>query len=63
MNDLAKEENVVDLMKSSKSVEEWNLNCDRVKEANQNDYPEFWFSAIIQSGVAALITGKVLLNK
>jgi hypothetical protein len=42
---------VVDLMRSSSSEKEWNENCDKVKAENGNDYPEFWFRAIIMSGL------------
>jgi len=44
------EEEVVDLMKSSKSEAEWNTNCDKVK-ASCDGYPNFWYSAIILSGL------------
>ena len=45
-----KQENVVKLMGSSKSESEWNSNCDKVKAAI-GGYPDFWFGAIIQSGL------------
>lgn len=49
------EQQVVDLMLSSKTEEEWNQNCDTVKRAFPNrgrpDYPPFWFKAIILSGI------------
>lgn len=48
---LKTEQDVVAFMKSSKSETEWNNNCDLVKEAF-NGYPEFWYSAIVLSGVA-----------
>lgn len=41
---------VVALMKSSKSEDEWNANCDKVKKAC-GGYPGFWYSAIILSGL------------
>jgi hypothetical protein len=49
--DLTKQEDIVALMKSSKSESEWNDNCDEVKIANGGDYPSFWFSLIVLSGV------------
>lgn len=49
------EEQVVALMKGSKSEQEWNENCDRVKGAFGGNYPSFWFSAIVLSGVASQI--------
>ena len=44
------QEQVVELMKSSKSESEWDANCGKVKEAC-GGYPDFWFAAIIQSDV------------
>lgn len=49
--DLTRVNDVVTLMKSSKSEEEWNDNCDKVKATNGGDYPDFWFYSIILSGV------------
>ena len=40
-------------MKSSKNESEWNANCDKVKKANNNNYPDFWYGAIISSGIAS----------
>lgn len=44
------EAEVVALMESSKSEDEWNDNCDRVKRAC-GGYPSFWYKAIIISGL------------
>lgn len=52
MSDLEKQHHVVELMKSSKNQEEWNANCDKVKQANGGQYPGFWYAAIVLSGVA-----------
>lgn len=46
------EQEVVDLMKSSKSENEWNKNADKVKSA-YNGYPDFWYKSIIMSGLLA----------
>jgi hypothetical protein len=46
------QEEVVKLMESSKSEKEWDDNCDTVKKAHAGRYPEFWFVAILLSGVA-----------
>ncbi len=43
---------VIDLMKSSRSEKEWSANCAVVKAAYNGHYPAFWFEAIIRSGVA-----------
>lgn len=46
------EQQVVDLMKSSKSETEWNANCDKVMAACGGKYPDFWYMAIVMSGVS-----------
>lgn len=48
--DLTTREGIIALMKSSKSMEEWNANCDKVIQAN-NGYPDFWFEIIVMSGL------------
>lgn len=48
---------VIDLMKSSKSKQEWNDNCDKVKKAC-NGYPDFWFVEIVMSGLADKTLGQ-----
>lgn len=45
------QEAVIKLMESSKSEAEWNANCDKVKAACSG-YPDFWFSAIVMSGLS-----------
>lgn len=45
------QDEVVALMESSSSEEEWNANCAKIKAAF-NGYPNFWYNAIIMSGVA-----------
>jgi hypothetical protein len=42
---------VVKLMKSSKTREEWDRNCDNVKKLC-GGYPDFWYSVIMLSGLA-----------
>lgn len=44
------EEEVVALMKSSISAREWEDNADKVKAAC-GGYPQFWYAAIVESGV------------
>lgn len=51
-------EEVVQLMKSSKNSNEWNLNCDKVKKAFGNNYPAFWYETIILSGLLDSTLGK-----
>ena len=56
------EEQVVELMRSSKSEAEWNANCDRVKLAqlaiDGRDYPSFWYRAIMASGLRGEVANK-----
>lgn len=49
------EQEVVALMESSKSETERNLNCDEVKK-KCGGYPDFWFKAIIASGLLGRVT-------
>lgn len=43
------EQEVIDLMETSKSEQEWNDNCDEVKR-RCNGYPSFWYGTMIMSG-------------
>lgn len=43
------EQEVIELMETSKSAREWDDNCDKVKAACDG-YPEFWWTTMIQSG-------------
>jgi hypothetical protein len=56
--DLTTPTGVISLMKSSANGSEWNRNCDSVKAANGGDYPGFWFSTIILSGLMDRTLGK-----
>jgi hypothetical protein len=49
---------VVSLMQSSNSAEEWTRNIETVKVAFGGNYPPFWFSAILQRGVAKTTLAK-----
>lgn len=48
------EQQVINLMESSKSSKEWNANADKVKAAC-GGYPDFWFGAIVMSGLASRV--------
>ncbi len=50
------QDEVVALMESSKNEQEWNDNADTVKR-KCDGYPDFWFSAIMLSGVHMAVTG------
>ena len=50
-------EDVIALMKSSKSEVEWNSNCDKVKVACDG-YPPDWYKEIILSGLATEVTAR-----
>lgn len=57
MDDLRTPEGVIELMKSSRSSDEWGENCDKVKKAN-GGYPGFWYEKIIRSGLSNEIGAK-----
>ncbi len=49
--DLTKESGVVFFMMGAKSAADWNNRCDAVKAANDGQYPDFWYKAIILGGI------------
>lgn len=49
------EQEVLELMESSKTEAEWNANCDIVKK-RCDGYPTFWYQLIIASGVLGRTT-------
>jgi len=51
------EQEVVALMESSTTEQEWNTNCDKVKRAC-GDYPAFWYQTIILSGLGDRVAAK-----
>ncbi len=51
------QEEVITLMESSQTEEEWNANCAKVKAACDG-YPPFWHQEIIQSGLAEKIAAR-----
>ena len=52
-----KKEEVISLMESSRNSHEWNCNCDTVKKMHGGDYPSYWFSEIILSGLCDRVLG------
>ena len=50
--DLTKQEDVVAFMRTSETDAEWCANVAKVREANNHDYPKFWYKAMLASGVA-----------
>ncbi len=52
------QDQVVSLMKTSRSKAEWNRNCDQVKKAHGGKYPDYWYSAIVLSGIANDVQSK-----
>jgi hypothetical protein len=52
------ESEVLDLMWSSKSEQEWNANCDHIKKLHGGAYPSFWFENIIRSGVLKKVAAR-----
>jgi hypothetical protein len=56
--DLTTQEGVIAYMQSATSTADWNSKCDEVKKANGNNYPPFWFKAIVLSGLMERTLGK-----
>lgn len=50
------ENEVVELMLSSKTELEWDDNCDKVKAAHGGFYPAYWFNAILVSGLFNVVS-------
>ena len=50
-------EEVISLMRSSKSSTEWNSNCAIVKK-EFNGYPDFWYETIILPRLSDEVLGK-----
>lgn len=55
--DLTTPEGVAHYMRQATSTRDWGERCDAVKDANNGDYPPFWYDTIIRSGLAAQILG------
>lgn len=51
------EQEVIDLMASSQTANEWNNNAGKVK-ATFGGYPPFWYETIIMSGLAKLVAAR-----
>lgn len=51
------EQEVVELMESATSESDWNSKCDQVKK-QCNGYPNFWYHAIVISGLANRVLKK-----
>lgn len=54
---------VIELMKSSQSQEEWEANEKKVLEEFDGYYPRYWYEEIIASGLAVSILDKDLTIK
>jgi len=48
---------VINLMRSSKNSQEWNANCNIVKQAHNCGYPAYWYQEIILSGLCDEVLG------
>lgn len=46
------------LLKSSTNADEWNENCDKIKSENAGNYPEWWWSEVILSGLIVSTLGE-----
>ncbi len=48
---------IIDLMKSSTSHQEWNENCHKVMKQNAGLLPDWWYDEMIASGIKAFTVG------
>ena len=48
-NDINK---TINIMKNSKTIEEWIENCEIVQIAFGGEYPDFWYQVIGEGGIA-----------
>lgn len=48
-------ETIIAGMANCKSEEEWNQNCDNVKKLKDGQYPDWWYTEIVLSGLAAKV--------
>lgn len=53
---LTTRQGVHDLMAGSASIEQWHLNTEMVKHANDGDLPRFWFDEVVLTGLRARTT-------
>lgn len=49
---------VVALMESCQSEEDWKVACRKVKASCDGTYPPFWFEAILQSGLGTRVSAR-----
>jgi hypothetical protein len=49
--DLTKQDDVVNLMKSSDGYTAWQENCQKVVDANGGKYPPFWMAVMLHPDV------------
>lgn len=50
-------EQVIELMRSSTSKDEWNNNCDTIKR-ECGGYPFYWYDEIVKSGLIDEVLGE-----
>lgn len=50
-------EEVINLLKTSKSEVQWNNNVDEITR-RCNGYPDFWFTTVIMSGLMNTIAAQ-----
>jgi len=46
----------IELLKSSKTKEQWNENADKIKAA-LGGYPEWWYATVVTSGLMDTVLG------
>jgi hypothetical protein len=51
-------ESELELLKATKSENEWNDACDKIKDARDGQYPPDWYVKVLASGLMHQICSK-----
>ena len=46
------QEQALKKLNAARNESEWNAVCDECKRANGGAYPDWWFPAVVSSGIA-----------
>lgn len=47
---------VISLLRTTRSEQQWNDACDKIKQAFGGKYPDWWFLEVLASGLMAEIS-------
>jgi len=52
------QDEVIVLMESCQTADDWRTRCDYVKAQHDGGYPDFWYDAIIRSGLGDRVAAR-----